>query len=314
MKATLYVFVFTLAAMVAGPIQAQTDAETVGPQAPKSDDDEAFLKGSEEEEKPAQEEQSDKDADYLEDREVAEIEAPEEEKDIGRYEDPDTPYYSIGMRARWLMVPEWFVRMFGADIEHPKNERSHLLLSNPGIGPEFTYRKDGFDITAAIWYAGLGWDATTAFREDKGYPSEEAARTSWELIENDMRAIMITVDFIWSTSFTDWFAITYGAGLGLGIKWGDIIETESTNENSPDGTYTEKCPAHCNVPEGDTGCGVPYCDPGEDYGVVWDKLPVIPWVNFLFGMRFKPHRHFAIYVDAGFGLGFQWGGRLAYIF
>jgi len=313
MKATLVVFVFTLVVLVAGAVQAQTDAEAAGPETPNAeaetptdDEDEAFLKGGGEEEQTEKDKETEDDAAYLEDREKAEIEAPEEEKNIGRYEDPKTPFYSVGARVRWLMVPEWFIKMFGAAIDHPKGEERHLLVSNIGAGPEFTYRKDGFDITAAIWYAGLNWTATTAFKED----GEDD--NSWEVVENDMRAIMITVDFIWSTALADWFAITYGAGLGLGIKWGDIIETDSWADEN--GRFVEKCPVRCKT---DVNCANEYggtCQVDEDYGTVWDKVPVVPWVNFLFGMRFKPHRHFAIYVDAGFGLGFQWGGRLAYIF
>jgi hypothetical protein len=40
----------------------------------------------------------------------------------------------------------------------------------------------------------------------------------------------------------------------------------------------------------------------------------VPWINFLFGLRFKPHRNVALYVDAGFGLGFQLGVRGGYVF
>ena len=45
-----------------------------------------------------------------------------------------------------------------------------------------------------------------------------------------------------------------------------------------------------------------------------EKLKVIPWINFLAGMRFKPHRNVHIYVDGGFGIGFQVGTRVGYIF
>jgi len=61
--------------------------------------------------------------------------------------------------------------------------------------------------------------------------------------------------------------------------------------------------------------GADDCNEGEELNEVYD-LPtkIIPWVNFLFGLRFKPHRHVAIYADAGFGIGFQTGLRAEYIF
>ena len=76
--------------------------------------------------------------------------APTEEADTGLHEDPETKYFSVGLRLRWVMIPEWFLGMFGVDIQ--TNDGRHLLINNVGIGPEFTYRKDGFDIAAASWY------------------------------------------------------------------------------------------------------------------------------------------------------------------
>ncbi len=239
------------------------------------------------------------DADFLAGEEKPEIEAPEVEKNVGRHEDPGTPLYSLGIRTRWIMIPEWLINAFGVDTTHPpNNDGSSLpLISNVGIGPEFTYRKDGLDITAAIWYAGLGWDDPISFKESGKNGN------SWEVVTNELHAILISVDFIWSTAITDWFAITYGAGIGLGVPWGEIVRTEGTQAS--DGTLP--CPNEENS-------GDAWCQSGEQYGEVWDKLKVIPWINFLAGARFKPHRHFVIYVDGGFGIGFQAGLRAGYIF
>jgi hypothetical protein len=279
MKATLAWFSLFCVLMAAIPALAQNefeeDALTEGDSASSGDADEAFLTDTEE----------------------AEIEAPAVEKDVGLAEDPQKPYFSVGLRLRWIMIPEWFIKMFGVDTTRPSGTGSALpLISNIGVGPEFTYRKDGFDITAAIWYAGLGWNDSISFKGS----GEDG--NSWEVIENDLHAILITVDFMWSTSIKDWFAIIYGAGLGLGIPWGDIIRTEATEESNG----TEKC-LNENDPD-------PWCNPDEQYGVTYDKLKVIPWINFLAGARFKPHRHFVIYVDGGFGMGFQIGTRAGYIF
>jgi hypothetical protein len=202
------------------------------------------------------------------------------------------------------MIPEWFINMFGVDtIRDP--DAGPLLVSSVAAGAEFIYRKDGFDITAAVWYADFGWDEKISFKGK----SEDS--NSWEVVENNTKAILLTADFIWSTSFTDWVAITYGAGLGLGIKLGDIVRTEARDGQDrvppDDPPRSEKCEPQ------DIG-NDPLCNEGEHYGAVYDKLPIIPWINFLLGFRFKPHRHVAIHVDGGFGLGFQMGTRVGYIF
>jgi hypothetical protein len=224
------------------------------------------------------------------------LEAPATEADTGRYEDPETPYFSVGPRFRWIMVPNWFISMFGVDIM-AKGGVDHLLINQVGVGAEFTYRKDAFDITAAIWWAGLAWDGGISFKgsdEDAG---------SWEVVTNDMSSVLFTVDFIWSSPISDWFAITYGAGLGFGIPIGDIVRTEASQASEG----LERCT------EGQIGVDE-WCVEGEEYGELYEKIKVVPWINFLAGMRFKPHRHVAIYVDTGFGIGFQLGVRGGYIF
>lgn len=238
---------------------------------------------------------------FLEDKEQEEIAAPEEEKNQDLHEDDDEKLYSVGIRLRWIMIPEWFISMFGVDTKQdPKYRRALPLISNIGVGPEFIYRKGGFDITAAIWYVGLSWDPILM----KGDGETEE---SWEVIENDMKGFIFNADFIWSTDIFDWFAITYGAGIGFGVRWGDVTETEAQLTL---GNEYEKCPGPTGV-DG-SGCVEPL---GEgEYGKTYDKFHAFPWIEFLLGMRFKPHRHVAIHVDGGFSLGFQVGTRVGYIF
>ncbi len=307
MKAIFYVLGLVSVLVAAAPVAAQDEAVegppegATQPEGAAQPEGEAATEDTGETTAPAEEEAAgEQDEAFLTDTEKAEIEAPEEEKNIGLHEDPDTPYFSVGARLRWIMIPEWFVNMFGVATRNT-SDSALPLVSNVGAGPEFIYRKGGFDITVAIWYAGLGWDDTISFKE-KGEDDN-----SWEVVDNSMHAILITADFMWSTSFTDWFAIIYGAGLGLGIPWGDIIRTEATGEN-----FTEKCPDRCETDNCTNEMWT--CERGEEYGKTYEKLKVIPWINFLGGVRFKPHRHVAIYVDGGFGMGFQIGTRVGYIF
>ncbi len=298
----------TLSTLLFAGVMLFTIVASAGPSlggAPQ-DADEAFLNDETPEETPSEEgplpEAEDEDQAFLTDTEKAEIEAPEEEKDIGRLEDPNTPYFSVGGRFRWIMIPEWFIKMFGVDAKRASEYESSLpLISSVGGGAEFTYRKGGFDITAAVWYVNLGWKDPISFK------GSDESGGSWEVISNDLQGILITADFIWSTSITDWVAITYGAGIGLGIPFGDIIRNEARqgDGDEEEGVYP------CDGEEDED----PWCSDDEEYGVVYDiPTKIIPWINLLVGARFKPHRHVAIYVDGGFGLGFQLGVRAGYIF
>ncbi len=228
--------------------------------------------------------------------------APAQAEDTSRAEDPSKAYYLAGLRLRWIMVPKWFIDMFGVD-SMTKDGRN-LLINNAGVGGEFTYRKDGLDITASIWWVGLSWDGGVAFKE-----SSKSAN-SWEVVTNNLSSLLFSVDFVWSTSLTDWFAFTYGVGIGIGIPISSgnkpFVRTESKFTDSPltpcgDGDWS---------PNATNGC----VNGEQDHEVY--KLPtgIVPWINLLGGMRFKVSRHWAVYTDFGFGIGFQAGVRGGYIF
>ncbi len=227
---------------------------------------------------------------------------PEEEPDTNGSlkEEKDTPYHLVGARFRWVFVPKWFVSMFGVDIQ----TANRPMVSNLGGGVEYTYRKNNFDITAAFWGVQLDWEEPIYFKA-KNEPDR-----SWTEVTNGMSALLLTADFIWSSPIRDWVAITYGVGIGFGFPiGGDIVETEAY----PDGDgYLRPCNGPYNPATSD---GVDaYCEGDGEYGEVYDKLKIVPWINFLLGVRFKPHEHIAIYVDGGFGVGFQMGLRGGYIF
>jgi len=309
-------------ALLAAPARAQNDTEQ-----PPSDggEDAAFLAGeggeaSGEGDEPAPKEEGDEPAlqeegaaaeegpsegggeedaflagEEVQTEEEAALAAPEEEMDTGRAEDPDQMLHAVGARFRWIMIPTWFISMFGVDIKTDPDR--HLLVSKPAVGIEYVYRKGGFDITAAVWYMDLGWDGGVSFKEGgKG-------GNSWEILRNDIKALMISADFIWSTDFADWVAITYGAGLGVGIPFGDLVRTEATQASNG--------LVECNGPTDPDE----WCNESEEYDEVYD-LPtgIVPWINFLLGFRFKPHRHVHIHVDGGIGIGAQVGVRAGYIF
>lgn len=225
-------------------------------------------------------------------------------EDRGLKENPEDKLFYLGARLRWIMIPEWMIGV-AIDTKQSSKYRSSLpLVSNVGAGLEFIFRRDGLDISAAIWYAGLGWDPISI--KQKGEPDY-----SYEVVENDMRSVLFTTDFMWSVSFTDWLAFSYGFGFGMGVRWGDLVRTEA----SAGSDYFEKCEGPNNETGlNDEGCAADSEGDYGEYGATFEKFKVFPWLEVLMGLRFKPHRHMAIYVDGGWGFGFQVGLRAGYIF
>jgi hypothetical protein len=205
----------------------------------------------------------------------------------GLAELPQKTYYAVGTRIRWIAVPKFFLSLFF---------KESIPAHNPGVGLEFIRRKAELDLIASLWWAGyMTKSGNFWYKED---PIQDT-----EYIENSLSLLILQVDFLFSHSFKDWFAITYGGGAGLGFVLGNLVRTDTYTGDIA--SKRPKCPSP-NYSPSDSGC--------QDYNKKWDKWPVAPWVNVLLGARFKPHRHIVARIDFGFGLGFQLGMAVAYMF
>ncbi len=207
-----------------------------------------------------------------------------------------------------MFIPEFLLNLFtevssGSDF--------------PAFGAEFTYRKDGFSAIADLWLSRP--EGTGPFRAN-GDPIEDT-----EIVTTDLWTIFVSGTFLWSTSFTDWFALEYGVGVGLGIVIGDVYRTEAY----PVGDSWEPCAGPGN-PDG-RFCGSPGTSPGrvqqcqdglehyDCYEGQWsdggDVPNVVPWLAIPhLAMRFKPIKQVQLRVEGGFGLGFFMGASAAYGF
>lgn len=220
------------------------------------------------------------------------------------YEDPTAPYYFLGVAYWHTFTPTFILNLFTDES---------TKTNNPGIGLQFTYRKDAFDIVASVYYQTYAVNGP--FR---GAGDED---TETEFIDSDLKMVAASVSFLWSTDFTDWFAIQYGIGLGVGGVFGDMIRTEAY----PVGNGWERCVGPSNPPNA-------YCDPtsvedGEEGGHFgararrWTQGGSVPNVWFRaslphLALRFKPIKQLMIRVDGGFDLfsGFFVGGSLNFGF
>jgi hypothetical protein len=228
------------------------------------------------------------------------------------FEDPHEAYYFVGAFYRHMFIPQFLLNLF--------TERSSGS-DFPAFGAEFTYRKDGFSAIGSLWLARP--EGNGPFRAN-GDPIED---TEW--VQTDMWAVFVSGTFLWSTSFTDWFAIEYGVGVGLGVIIGDVYRTEAyptsgpddgyvacAGPGNPDGRFCE--PGAVSVPRGQLQCadgmGHYNCREGQ-WSEGGDVPNVVPWLAIPhLGLRFKPIKQLQLKVEGGFGLGFFMGFSAAYGF
>ncbi|HJL46378.1 MAG TPA: hypothetical protein RMG45_11100 [Polyangiaceae bacterium LLY-WYZ-15_(1-7)] len=211
------------------------------------------------------------------------------------YEDPTRAYYFLGVGYFHTWTPEFIIDLF-TDLAQP--------ASNPALGLQFTYRKDGFDIVARAWYQ------TYAVEGPFRGPGDTIQET--EFINSSLKTIFVGADFMWGTAFNDIFSIQYGLGIGLGVVFDELQRREAYESDGPDSI------------DGWAPCAAPstpdplYCEAGGDYGTEpkWANGGSVPNVWFRIapqlGFRIKPIKQLVINVNGGFDIvsGFFLGGSL----
>lgn len=226
-------------------------------------------------------------------------------------------YYFFGPLYRQIFVAPGIVELF-VDRAMP--------VFNPGVGGEFTYRKNGFSIGANVWWQDLSFQGPFLAAGD---PDENT-----EFLNSNWQSVFASASFLWSTEFNKYIAFEYGLEAGLGVILGDMTRTEGYRDDGPGSVNGFSPCAGPNDPRGQAAGGPQYCgattsggmtdadgENGEHYGVVarkWSSggsVPnVVPWLTPRLGLRIKPIRQIQIRIDTGFMGFFFFGGSLSYGF
>lgn len=221
----------------------------------------------------------------------------------GIWEDPKETYLFAGLRYRMQVVPQSVQNWFAQGGET-------LWVNTPGV--EFGIRQDGFEYNI---FGMLGMYSMT----NVPFKGKTDVELAWETITADYNVLFLGSDFMWSTSdFSPGLSMIYGAGIGLGIVFGEMTRTQAYPDGN--GSYVP-CVGmfNPNVP----GPGGVYCDNVNDHynGKVepnWanggSSPLVFPWIAGQLGLRYKAHRNFVGRLELGFtvtslffGLGADYG-------
>lgn len=203
-------------------------------------------------------------------------------------------YRFVGARYRLILIPAAIMEMFGEGGET-------TLVHN--FGPEFTIRKDAFEYSFALTYAGY-------FIEEVPFKAPEDPEEAWEVVTSELKIIYLTADFVWSTPISPQVSFTYGGGAGIGFVFGDLFRTQAYLE---DGVY-KPCPGPPNMmspPEQQQYCQPEADDDPQHYPGYTEpswadggsKPIIFPWIAIQTGIRWKPHRNFVGRLELGVGLG-----------
>lgn len=240
---------------------------------------------------------------------AATVEPPAEQWDITDVaEAPGKNYTFIGLRYRGNIVPKFMMNLF---VDEGKT-----IYSN-SVGIELDLRKDGFSLIPALTFTELG-TGDIIFKEKN---SNEIAG-NYSLVNSSMKVMYATADLLWSTPISKHFAFEYGAGFGLGVVFGDLVNNwVRYDDNGPlqadSGRRFSPCVTAAPMP----GTG---CNRADHQNSDVDKVgnytekswldggskPVIfPWISVpQFGIRYKPVKNFVGRLGIGFSLTGFWFG------
>ncbi len=198
---------------------------------------------------------------WLEGKEVKEVEAPVEDTTYTLKELPKKWYYGLGGRFHYLLIPAGVIELFPVEIAP--------TVQGYTVGIEGVFRRDGLSIVPHLSFGQV--KGKGPFREDKD-PLED---TEWW--DNDLKLLIIGVEFYGSVKIRDWVQYYYGAGISFFFRLGDddMVRTEAYKDPAdPDSPWRP-----CNAP-GDPV--VSYCETsGGHYGVNWKGWKADPFC----GMR-----------------------------
>jgi hypothetical protein len=203
-------------------------------------------------------------------------------------EEPNKAYYGIGVRARGVTTPSFMLDLF---FDHHTG-----TINSAGFGLELIRRKRNLDIVLSVERASH--NGKNGVWLDAG---SDPGTADWVEFEN-FAFLSTDVSFIWHRPFSKFFALRYGAGLGVGFINGEMIRQDAsgcTSSNLADPSGCRPAGANCDA-NGCTASSVKSVRSTNNPKINDGVPPVLPTINVLFGGRISISPHFTINLETGF--------------
>lgn len=194
----------------------------------------------------------------------------------------------VNFRGRYLFVPDsildiWYETHEGESIERPK-------ISAYSLGLDFVVRnKQANGIFYAEYLSSL---IKPGYWDDRDNPPDYLDGSYLE--PEFFGLVMIGADYAYELHATNWLSFMFGAGIGVAIKTGNLIEWEP---GEPEGTP--------NADNADQACGPdsPAYERALELGCADDgpvRVPtVLPILDVNLGVRFNINDHAGIRLEGG---------------
>lgn len=240
------------------------------------------------------------------------VEPPREEYRSTDVEElPNKTYLFVGAHYRGNVVPQFMLNLFV--------DGGATIFSN-SVGIELDRRKNGFSVIPALSFTEYGTgDILFKEKDSKDIPG------NYSLVNSSMKALYATVDLLWSTKISKNVDFEYGAGFGLGVVFGGLVNNW-VQPKDPSKPVSSSNYVRCETESAqkNTGCNradhqnADTAKVGNYSEESWfgggSKPVVFPWISIpQIGLRFKPVKELETRLGVGFALtGFWFGLSGAY--
>jgi hypothetical protein len=190
--------------------------------------------------------------------------ADDKESDAERVE------WGFGAQARQLHAHVWTQKRFVEDTPGEAHEN--------GVAIEFTRRTKQIEFVFALGYDEL--DGRDGYYLELGEDPTMPGTVSY-LDFQELSAITVEGTIVGHAQIHKILSLRYGAGLGLGIIRGQVLQTDMICSSD---RIQEDCVDDPNGEKQETPADIP---------------PVVPVVNILVGVELRPVKPIAVHLDVG---------------
>ncbi len=232
----------------------------------------------------------------------------------------EQPPHALGVRARWVTAPGWELA--------PYTDAHTQLNGGWSVGLEYLHLRQTFDVVVSLDYSWVNPDSGNYLGKGR-----DPTAYTYFLAFDRLSTLSADVSIVGHWNLTPWMEFRLGAGLGLGVLFGNIYQIGSnpncTVANAGDlsvcypKTQPPRAPYDVKNPLPESNSPTVYCNADlSDSTADTAKTPclrrvggypfngrVVPVLNTLLGFRFRMHRNAYLHVETGWRLvGFYLGG------
>lgn len=215
----------------------------------------------------------------------------------------------VGFRGRFMSLPEGILDL-GAEPHNDDEFPSRPDVSGYTIGLEFIVKEKSAN---GIFYVEFFKPLIDDGYWDDMDRNPDYTDGSWIKFD-DFSFVVIGADYAYELHANNWLSFLFGAGIGAGIKMGNIYEWQAPEDpENPDGNNNNNTDPDC-TPEEQALLAYERYDKCSYDAELYPDIPVLPFLDINLGVRFSISNRASIRLEGGIHNLFYGGAAVGVVF